>query len=816
MAKQSQSLFLEEWLRSNNGSSSSSNPSSSSSARAIIQAWAELRDSLQLQTFKPNHLQSLQTLLSSQTFLHVADPQAKLLISILSSPNLSLPPQSYPLFLRLLYVWVRKSSKPSSSLIHSAVPVLSRLLSTQFDALKTSSVVCEAVLLLGALSLVPVLSESSKRVCLELFCGLFEENYQAIGSCEGLVPEVLAGIGYALSSSESVYFARILNSLFGIWGKEGGPCGRVSHGLMILHLIEWVASGFANSRSVNKIEFLCRGISETSKPNYAPFAVVMAATGVLRTFNRSVSSSKSLEIYPQVRISLEKRIEAVARDLMSKTGGNSSNDPENSLLLQCISLGLARSGPVSSCAPLLKCLASALLFEIFPLRLFYARAVEYTLGNSAGLGLNEIKEHLDSVLFKEAGAITSAFCNQYVSADEENKGVVENFIWGYCQDIYSGHRQVSFILKGVEDLLRDLEKVAENAFLMVVVFASAVAKHRLNSKFSQETQSEISVRILVSFSCVEYFRRIRLPEYTDAIRGVIVSVQENESACVSFVESMPSYVDLAKPQDSSGLGKMKYTWSKDDVQTARILFYLRVIPTCIERVPGPVFKKVVAPTMFLYMGHPNGKVARASHSVFVAFISSVKDSNQDDRELLKEQLVFYYIQRALEAYPGITPFEGMASGVAALVRYLPAGSPAIFYCIHSLVEKANRLCSEAKTQDADMWKNWQGDSESSKKVIELLLRLISLVDIQVLPSLMKLLAQLIVQLPKDGQNIVLDEIYSLVADSDDVTRKPTLVSWLQSLSYLCSQTTEGEKNEGNAAAAWSSDTLSLNRISARL
>lgn len=51
--------------------------------------------------------------------------------------------------------------------------------------------------------------------------------------------------------------------------------------------------------------------------------------------------------------------------------------------------------------------------------------------------------------------------------------------------------------------------------------------------------------------------------------------------------------------------------------------------------------------MIRYMGHPNGKVARASHSMFVAFMSSGKDS-EDERVLLKEQLVFYYMQRSLE------------------------------------------------------------------------------------------------------------------------------------------------------------------------
>lgn len=73
----------------------------------------------------------------------------------------------------------------------------------------------------------------------------------------------------------------------------------------------------------------------------------------------------------------------------------------------------------------------------------------------------------------------------------------------------------------------------------------------------------------------------------------------------------------------------------------------------------------------------------------------------------------------------------MASGVAALVRHLPAGSPATFYCIQCLVDKANKLCGDSSTLKADDWKNWQGGPEPCKKILELLLRLISLVDIQV-------------------------------------------------------------------------------------
>ncbi|XVF17271.1 hypothetical protein REPUB_Repub10bG0105500 [Reevesia pubescens] len=823
MARQVNTFFLEQWLRNNVGGISHTVSGNTSSARAIIQAWSELRDSLQNQTFHPHILQSLKTLLNSQASIHVADPQAKLLLSVLSSQSFDLPSESYPILLRLLYIWVRKSVRPAIALIDSAVDVFSRVFATEFGLKKSPSFLAEGILILGAISFVPPVSESSKIVCLELLCGLLEENYQLVRSGEEIIPDVLAGIGYALSSSVDVHFVRVLDSLLGIWGKEDGPSSTVPTAFMILHVVEWVVSGYIRLRSFKKIEVFSQGTLGTSKANYVPFALVMVGGGVLRAC-RHAANGQGLEFVSTLRMSAENRIVFVAKNLISKTNGfvNSSSDPTNSLLLQCLSLALARSGAVSFSAPVFECLASALLMEIFPLRHLYMQILQFLHSSGSELGINEIKKHLDSILFKEAGTITGVFCNQYVSADEESKSLVESLIWDYCQDVYSGHRQVALLLRERKDeLLVDLEKIAESAFLMVVVFALAVTKHRLNSNFSKEMQREKSVQILVSFSCLEYFRHMRLPEYIDTIRSIVACVQENESACICFMESMPTYADLTTWQDFSSKQKMEYEWSKDEVQTARVLFYVRVIPTCIERLPALVFRRVVAPTMFLYMGHPNGKVARASHSMFVAFISSGKHS-EDERVLLKEQLVIYYMQRSLEGYPGITPFEGMASGVAALVRHLPAGSPSTFYCIHYLVNKANKLCSDASTLKADEWKNWQGGLEPCKKILELLLRLISLVDVQVLPTLMKSLAQLIVQLRKTGQNMVLNELYAQVAESDDVTRKPTLVSWLQSLSYLHSQaksdgvTSEGRESKENSASLGTAEPLNWDRPNARL
>lgn len=670
-------------------------------------------------------------------------------------------------------------------------------------------------------------------MCLELLRRVLEQEHHLIQQHNDTTPEVVAGIGYALSSSGKAHFSRILGYLLGIWGKDI----RVSTGLLILHVIEWVLSGFISLGSLGKIEVLNGVLSDLKAPlkqNYAPFALVMAAGGILRASIRSTSSSnvKVVNIISRLRLDAEEIIEHVARsDLKYITGAVclpnlGGDDPADSFLLQCVSLALARSGPISCSPPVLICLASALLTEVFPLKRFYTLILDEYVhgnGNTVRVGIHhKLKEHLDSVIFKESGAATSVFCNQYVLVDGEHKGVVENFIWSYCQDIYFWHRQVALVLRGEEDgLLADLETMAQSAFLMVVVFALTVTKNRLTPNCTQKLQMEVSVQILVSLSCLEYFRHVRLAEYMDTIQAVVVSVQENEDACVSFVKSIPPYLDLTKQQGSSSSLKEEYAWFEDHVQTARVSFYLRVIPTCIERLPISIFQEVVPPTMFLYLGHFNGKVVRAAHSVFVAFISSGKDSNEDERVLLKEQLVFYYLQRSLEGFPGKTPFDSMASGVAALVRYLPAGSPAIFYCIHSLVEKVNELCNEMPSQDVNLWKNWQGEVEPRKKILELLLRLIALVDIQVLPDLMKRLAALITLLPKDGQNLVLDEMYSHVAESDDVTRKPMLVSWLQSLSYLCSQGNRTAVSRGtgigeNSVSAGSKRLLGWTGISARL
>ncbi|KAH8497539.1 hypothetical protein H0E87_019997 [Populus deltoides] len=304
-------------------------------------------------------------------------PQAKFLVSILSSTNLVIPHEAYPLVLRTLYIRVRKSLRPSSALIDSAVVSLSHLLAIEFGSKKSPEFLSESVLLLGAFSFVLSVSESSKTVCLELLCRLLDDEYRLVSPFGRVIPDVLAGIGYALCSSVVVHHVRILNALLGIWGKEDG--------LTILHLAEWVISA-----------------------------------GVLRASNRSPPSGQGLLILSTLRVSAENRI---------------------------------------------------------------------VCGTS--------------VTLKEEGATSGVFCNRHISEDEEDNAIVENMVRRFCQELYSGHRQVAFLLHGKADvLLEDIYKIAEPVFLTVVVFALAATKQKLNSKFSTESQVEISILIPVSFSCI--------------------------------------------------------------------------------------------------------------------------------------------------------------------------------------------------------------------------------------------------------------------------------------------------------------------------
>ncbi|KAI4979373.1 hypothetical protein ZWY2020_016126 [Hordeum vulgare] len=622
----------------------------------------------------------------------------------------------------------------------------------------------------------------------------------------------LAGIGHALAYADELHFRRILVSLVRICGRTGDA----GVGVRVLKLVDWLVSGFVESRRMRKVQVLFDVISpeKCEAEGYVLFPAVMAACGGLRAL-RVASVRHRLDFDPKLKEAPERTVRFAAR---RATLEGRHDDDQRRVLLQCVALGLTQCGPVASNDSVLQCVLMALLEELLPLPRLLGISVKSPDANSAELAKNQVKQHQDSVLFKEAGPVTGVLCNQYSFADEKTKDYVETRVCEYAQELYH-HLRAAVLLHQMKrnDLLAEIDKIAEAAFFMIVNFAAEVAKHRLDANSSRGFQPEVAVRILVAFSCVEHLRRLRLPEYTEAIRCAVVVNQDNAAASALFVESMPSCAELTTKPDLLTLDGTRYTCYTDEVQTSRILFYLRVMPTCISLIPAHLIRDKLAPVVFLYIQHSNEKITRAVHSVMVSFLSSGNDTDQDDRVALKEQLAFDYIRGSLEAYPGVTPFDGLASGVAALVRHLPAKSPAILFCIHSLVVKAKDLCSTAMVQDRSLWRSWEESTEPCKKILDLLLRLIFLVDIQSFSHLLKELAEFVTSLPKEGQDVLLDDMHAHVAESDDVVRKPVLVSWLQSLSYISSQADvrESHNNTKNARSAGGVE-LSLNRTIARL
>ncbi|XP_031497512.1 uncharacterized protein LOC116262355 [Nymphaea colorata] len=785
-------VFVEDWLEiccqnSSSRLSVSSPAAPPSSATEIIQAWSQIRNCLQEKNFQPQHLLPFRTLVSSRFSLRVADSQARLLLSALS---FSFPPELAPdfcsLILRLLYIWARKSVHGNVSLLESAV-------SSACDLFCHSGYkgkfVGEGILFLGAVSAVPILPESSRKLCLEMVLKLLDE--QGSGHVGGTT-EVLSGIGYSLFSSQMYEFDKIINWFLNVWDSSCVFCACVSHGLMIFHLMEWLASRCISSGFWEKIELLLARMGEKTRggddgvvPSGVQFTLIMSAGGVLRGLNRGNGGK---DIVSRLRKSADNVIDTIISCIIVQSLGRNPagefdyfDHGSSSTVLRCIALCLCRTGPISFRANVLTCLVLALLHEVFPLIYFYGQIV-----TNSSESLAAVVAHLESILFKEAGTLTRILCNLYVLANEEQKSLVENCIWNYCDKVYSKQRRFAYTFGEKSELLKGLEKIGESAFLMIVIFASTATKHKASTQPTGEIQLGLSWRTLSAFSCIEYFRRVRISEYAETVRRSVLCIKDDTSACSSLVEMLPSYAEITRQG-----WNMNYVWFKDEVQTARILFYLRVLPPCAEKIPTSLIQKILAPMVFLYMHHPEGKVARASHSLFLAFMSSGKDAFDDHRTLLKEQLAFYYMQRALEGYPGVTPFEGMASGVVTLIRNLPAGCPGIFYCVNSIIEKARIM-----SQGNEPTENQQECSEPCKKLLEFLPRLILLVDIQVLPGLLKLLAQLIVHLRGHPLTIVLDGIYALVAESDDVTRKPLLVSWVHSVTYLSSQA--GKNNSSNS------------------
>lgn len=93
----------------------------------------------------------------------------------------------------------------------------------------------------------------------------------------------------------------------------------------------------------------------------------------------------------------------------------------------------------------------------------------------------------------------------------------------------------------------------------------------------------------------------------------------------------------------------------------------------------------------------------------------------------------------VQTFPGVTPFDALVYGVAAISKSLPPGSPATVHCINLLVQKASTLKpmspSGARPKGAQTGAEEElDDLGDAEKLQLLLLHLIRRVDLQVTAS----------------------------------------------------------------------------------
>jgi len=92
----------------------------------------------------------------------------------------------------------------------------------------------------------------------------------------------------------------------------------------------------------------------------------------------------------------------------------------------------------------------------------------------------------------------------------------------------------------------------------------------------------------------------------------------------------------------------------------------------------------------------------------------------------------------VQTFPGVTPFDALVYGVAAVSKNLPPGSPATLHCINLLVQKASTLkpmspgVARRKGDQTGTEKDLD-DLGDAEKLQLLLLHLIRRVDLQVHP-----------------------------------------------------------------------------------
>lgn len=167
--------------------------------------------------------------------------------------------------------------------------------------------------------------------------------------------------------------------------------------------------------------------------------------------------------------------------------------------------------------------------------------------------------------------------------------------------------------------------------------------------------------------------------------------------------------------------------------------------------------------------------------------------------LQKEELIPFYMKRALEAYPSCTHISGLSAGVDAAMRELPSGSPVVLLTLHSLADHASALLSASGRM--------KHNPEAGLDLIRLLAQMLLVVEFQFLPDALSIVDAVVLGCPStDVQLSACNCIHEVLMTSDDYTRKVRCAQWYQHLAAACAAV-----KPVSALAADDFQTLSLTK-----
>lgn len=840
---------LEDWLVVASGPSSSTVQPSAKQARGhvpaawqITEGWGKIRACVQQGLLDSSHAEALSLIDLHHKSVHVADPQVKLLLGLLTKvrcDSVELLGLARASSARILGAWVRKtflntSAKPLKQAEELLITLLESVRNSLHELPLSDTYVNQAILLLGLVCTVPQISDDQRDACQSVITlELLARKHVIV---QGELSVVLAGVGYAMLMGHSSSISSVLSATLSLWnlnneelnlGDAEGPPLRVS--LMIFHLLEYQGMAIFSKKNISALSVLAAIVTDIAQktsdtsPPATRCAAFMAAAGLRRGLTQSRTGSSNspaeqemqrliLSLEMELIRTCENALRHLERLKMHSAPGKiywSFSEAALRHVHRCMALALARSRGLLCHPSFLQCLAITLLTDVLSLHDLYSAQIEdlrrplqdvHQSGSALGFAMERLESHVDSSLFHEVGAIARAMCEQYKPVTEEYHNRIELLVWQFTQDMFVGHR--TFTVQSGTGLSREgkeaiaVEKVLISSFMTVVVFFSRAIDTKPGTKAGNLMTAEKAARALNSLACVEFCRRVQMQEYGTLVERCVSYLSAHPAAARIFAGFLPPYNSIIHWPGCPELYNMAYDWSRDAVLTTHLSFYLRVFPSFLSNIPEITFSNDVAPVMFLYLQHPTVLVSNAAHALFVHFLGLESLGTSSDRtdasksELgqvsLREKLSVYYVERALETFPGVTPFDALVYGIAAISKTLPPGSPATLHCINLLVHKASTL-KPMGTSVKDVKKGAEKDLDDlgdAEKLQLLLLHLIGRVDLQVLPELLRQTAHLILGLPPQARTVALENAFEVVAGSSDYTRKPIVIPWLQSVAYL--------------------------------